>query len=81
MTSQWSVDRFEGDRKQLAVLVSYDNDQVTIPRRLLPRGVQPGDVLTLTIARDDAATRALSEEARRVRDELHKADPGGDLAL
>lgn len=81
MTSRWSVDRFEGDRKQLAVLVSDDNDRVTIPRRLLPKGVHPGDVLTLTIARDEEATRALSEEARRVRDELHRTDPGGDLVL
>jgi hypothetical protein len=76
-----SVDRFEGKGKQVAVLVTDDGETVNIPRSLLPPAAKPGDVLTLSLELDAAATRKLAEETRRVQDKLAERDPGGDIKL
>jgi len=76
-----SLDRFEGKAKQIAVLVSEDGETVNIPRSLLPPAAKPGDVLTLALELDAAATRKLADETRRVQDKLSERDPGGDIQL
>jgi hypothetical protein len=76
-----SVDRFEGDRKQFAVLVTDDGTQVNFPKALLPRGTKVGDILTFQIERDAGATAKVAEKTRQVQDELRKTDPGGDIKL
>jgi hypothetical protein len=76
-----SFDRFEGKRKEIAVLVSDDGETLNIPRSFLPAGAQPGDVLALSLERDAGATRKLAEETRQTQDKLSERDPGGDIRL
>ena len=81
MTIRLSIDRFEGDRKQTAVLLTDDGTPINVPKALLPRGARPGDVLTLQIERDTDATKRVADETKRVQDDLRMRDPGGDLRL
>lgn len=76
-----SIDRFEGDEKEIAVLLDEDGTQINFPRRLLPRDASAGDVLALSIARDTAATRRVADRTRKVQGDLKKTDPGGDITL
>lgn len=54
------VDRIEGT---LAVLISCEDESVrlNIPATLLPPGTRDGDIVTLSIGRDEEATRAAKE--------------------
>jgi hypothetical protein len=81
LTLSLSIDRFEGDRKQIAVLLTDDGDQINWPRKLLPRGAKAGDVLSLEIERDIEATRQVTEQTRKVQEDLKKTDPGGDVKI
>lgn len=76
-----SVDRFEGDQKEVAVLLLEDGRTFNIPRDLLPRGVKAGDALTLALERDPKAGEAAARRAKSLRDDLSKTDPGGDITL
>jgi len=76
-----SIDRFEGDRKQTAVLLAEDGTAIDFPKALLPKGARAGDLLTLQIERDAEATGKLAEDTRKVQDQLRKTDPGGDVRL
>jgi hypothetical protein len=76
-----SLDRFEGKSKEIAVLVTDDGETVNMPKSFLPPAVKPGDVLTVSIGRDDEATRKLAAETRQVQDKLSARDPGGDIKL
>jgi hypothetical protein len=76
-----SIDRFEGDKKEIAVLVTDDGQQINFPKKMLPRGAKSGDVLTFQIERDAEATKAVAEKTKQVQDELKKTDTGGDLVL
>jgi hypothetical protein len=76
-----SLDRFEGDNKEIAVLVNDEGEIVNLPKSLLPPGTKPGDVLTLTLERDAVAGRRVAKETRRVQDKLSERDPGGDIKL
>jgi Protein of unknown function (DUF3006) len=81
LQTRLSIDRFEGDRKQVAVLLTDDGTQVNFPRSLLPKGVKPGDILSLTIEKDAELTRQVAQETRAVQDQLKKTDPGGDISV
>jgi hypothetical protein len=81
MTIRLSIDRFEGERKQTAVLLADDGTPINLPKALLPKGARPGDVLTVQIERDTEATKRVADATRRVQDDLKKRDPGGDLRL
>ncbi|MGO9915899.1 MAG: DUF3006 domain-containing protein [Isosphaeraceae bacterium] len=76
-----SLDRFEGRGKEIAVLMTDDGETLNIPRSLLPPGSKPGDVLSLSLEPDAAATRKLADETRRVEERLGDRDPGGDITL
>jgi hypothetical protein len=76
-----SLDRFEGKGKSIAILLTNDGETINVPRALLPPGVKPGDVLSLTFEPDVAATRKLAEQTRRVQDKLSQGDAGGDIQL
>lgn len=78
MPVQLSIDRFEGD---LAVLATEDGASIDVPRAWLPEGTKPGDVLTLALKRDDAATAKLAADTKKIQDELKATDPGGDITL
>ena len=81
MSISLSVDRFEGDHKEIAVLVGDDDLTLNIPKTLLPEGVKPGEVLTMSFKRDTAATKRLSSETKKIQDELSGSDSGGDIKL
>ncbi|MGC8640068.1 MAG: DUF3006 domain-containing protein [Isosphaeraceae bacterium] len=81
MLTQVSLDRFEGKNQSIAVLLTDDGVAINIPRSLLPKGARPGDVLNLTLDRDDEATRKLAEQTRQVQKDLKATDPGGDIKL
>ncbi len=81
MNQRLSVDRFEGDRKEIAVLLTEDGREVNFPRDLLPKGSKPGEVLSLGLARDLKATAEVAARARALREDLGKTDPGGDIRL
>jgi hypothetical protein len=79
VTIRLSIDRFERDKKQIAVLLTEDGTAINFPKALLPKGVKAGDILTLQIERDAEATRELTDKTRMVQDQL-KAGPFGDSA-
>lgn len=81
MSFRLAIDRFAGDDKRLAVLLTDDGQEIIFPRALLPDSSKPGDVLSLQIARDEDATRKLHEEATELEAELDRRDPGGDIKL
>jgi hypothetical protein len=41
VTIRLSIDRFEGDKKQIAVLLAEDGTAIDFPRALLPKGPRP----------------------------------------
>jgi hypothetical protein len=38
-----SIDRFEGEKKQIAVLLTDDGGQINFPKKLLPKVVRDGN--------------------------------------
>jgi hypothetical protein len=77
----FSVDRFEGPGRSIAVLLTDDGEAIKMPRSLLPPDTKPGDVLTFTVEHDAGATRELADETRRVQRKMAEGDPGGDIRL
>lgn len=66
-----SIDRIE---EGIAVLVMREEprEQITFPAVLLPPGCHEGDVLTLTLERDPAATAAARERVSGLIENLKK---------
>ena len=73
-----TIDRFEGG---LAVVVTDDDQTLTVLREMLPAQAREGDVLRVSLEVDPAATAALRAEARAVQEDLKRTDPGGDGTL
>lgn len=78
MTTRLALDRFEGE---LAVLLTDDGHAINVPGALLPKTVRPGDLLSVTIEHDAAATQRLARDTAKVQKDLESRDPGGDLKL
>jgi hypothetical protein len=76
-----SIDRLEGRKKEIAVLLTDDGTQLNFPKKLLPKGAKAGDILSIKIERDLEATRQVAEQTRAVQDQLKKADSGEDIKL
>ena len=81
MKTRLSIDRFEGDKKQIAVLLTNDGAQINFPKALLPRGVKAREILTVQIERDAESTKDLADKTRAVRDQLKESDTGEDIKL
>lgn len=81
MTTRLAIDRFEGTAKEIAVLLTDDGTAINVPRAVLPKTARAGDVVTLTLELDAAATQRLARETHDVQHELESRDPGGDLKL
>jgi hypothetical protein len=81
VTIRLSIDRFEGDKKQTAVLIAEDGAAINFPKALLPKGSKAGDLLIVQIQRDVEGTRKLAADTRKVQDQLKRTDPGGDIKL
>ena len=76
-----SIDRFEGEKKQIAILLTDDGTLINFPKALLPNGAKAGDVLTVQIERDTETTKKVADATKRVQDDLKKRDSGGDIRL
>ncbi|SIO19124.1 Protein of unknown function [Singulisphaera sp. GP187] len=81
MKTRLSFDRLEGERQEIAVLLTDDGTAINLPKRLLPKAARPGDVLSLSLARDVQATRQLADQTKAIQAELKATDPGGDIKL
>jgi hypothetical protein len=81
MKIRLSIDRFEGDRKAIAVLLTEDGRSILFPRDLLPKGARAGELLSISLDRDLEATAEVARKAKSIREELDKTDPGGDIRL
>ncbi len=81
MKSRLAIDRFEGLRKELAVLVTEDGRSFVFPRELLPATARAGDLLTFEVERDLEGMAELQKQAKALREDLDRTDPGGDIAL
>jgi hypothetical protein len=76
-----TIDRFEGETKQIAVMLTDEGDSFNLPRSILPPNAKPGDILTFDLELDNEQTRDVADETRRVQERLKRRDPGGDLKL
>ena len=85
----FSVDRLEGT---IAVLVADDAVHYDVPPAELPRSINEGDVLVVSVSSSGApdwrsATVDLAEKARRLArakdalDRMRKRNRGGDITL
>jgi hypothetical protein len=81
MTIRLSIDRFEGPRGSIAVLLTEGGRSILFPRDLLPKGAREGEVLAMDLSRDLEATAEVAREAKALRKELDETDPGGDIRL
>jgi hypothetical protein len=93
-THRWAVDAIE---EGVARIEEDGARMITVPRHLLPAGVEEGQLLSvirgesssgsvqITIAIDEEATRDALERSTtivaRASTESKKRDPGGDVAL
>jgi hypothetical protein len=66
-----TVDRIE---EGIAVLIDRDDDtrRISIPVSLVPRGSREGDVITLTLERDEEATAAAKARVSGLVEKLRK---------
>jgi hypothetical protein len=81
MKRRLSIDRFDGLRKELAVLLTEDGRSFVFPRDFLPQGAKAGELLSIVIERDLEGTAEVQRRAKVIRDELDQTDPGGDISL
>lgn len=44
-----TIDRFEDE----TVVLVFDGDEITMPKKLLPRGVKESDVICMTVATEE----------------------------
>lgn len=68
-----TLDRIEGS---IAVLLVRDEEKVkiNIPLILLPSGSEEGDILDITIVRDEKETEAAKERVTSLLEKLKKKD-------
>jgi hypothetical protein len=66
-----TIDRIEGT---VAVLISCEDEsvQVNVPLSLLPHSCREGDILTIRIERDKAATEAAQDRVSGLIEKLKK---------
>ena len=64
-----TIDRIE---QEIAVLISCDDESVhmTLPAALLPAGSREGDIVTIMVERDDAATAEARERVSSLVERL-----------
>jgi hypothetical protein len=66
-----TIDSITGD---VVRLITHDGEpaQITLPRSLLPKGCREGDIVTITIGYDAAATSAAKTKVNDLIDRLGK---------
>ena len=77
---RWVVDSIE---ESVASIEVDGKTMITVPQSILPKGAREGDVLSVLIEIDPAATKqALAESAAQVQKHAKQPnDPGGDIVL
>ena len=75
---QGTVDAIEGE---VARIELREGGVVTLPARLLPRGVREGDGVTLALEADPEGTLRMRSEVLKKRAKLAADDDGGDFGL
>jgi hypothetical protein len=66
-----TIDRIEG--KMTVLLMGEDGKaKVNMPLSLLPKGCKEGDILDITIVRDEKATRETKEQVSSLIEKLKK---------
>jgi hypothetical protein len=66
-----TIDRIEG--KMAVLLMGEDGKtRVNVPLILLPEGCREGDILDITIVRDEKATRETKEQVSSLIEKLKK---------
>ena len=76
-----TIDRIE-DRVAVLILRDDESVRITLPAGILPAGSREGDILTLTLERDEAMTAAAKERVSSIIDRMRKNQdpfPGGTL--
>ena len=66
-----TIDRFEGD---YAVLSLDDGQKLNWPKEKLPKNVQEGEVIWLSITKDKEATKNQRELAKEILNEILKSE-------
>ena len=74
-----TIDRFEGDSKQIAVLIDDDGTPYLRPRTALPEGAKPGDVLKHDLTHDRQATKAVADQTKKIQRSMRREDNGKDI--
>ena len=57
------IDRFEGD---WAVIEGPENIMLNLPREILPKGAKPGDVLSIIVTVNEAATKERTKRSQKL---------------
>ncbi len=68
-----TIDRIEG---KIAVVITEENMKFNFPLALLPHGCEEGDVLNISIERDQEATLQAREEVSSLMEKLKKKGQG-----
>lgn len=77
-SSVWVIDQIE---EQIASVEVDGRTAINVPLWMLPRGVQEGDVLRVTMAHDPAEQARRLERSKEQVSVKSKNDPGGDVVL
>jgi hypothetical protein len=64
------LDRFQDNEMAVLLLYPEGRRSCNVPRELLPREAQPGDVFEVSFAPDRRETEHMAAENRRLIDEL-----------
>ena len=67
-TTTFTIDRFEGGK---AVLIA-ERFKVIVPKKIVPKDCQEGDVIHLTLASHEAETKKREKRAKEILNELLK---------
>ena len=65
------LDRFEGDK---VVLLCDNKEELILPKSILPKEVEEGDALVVTVATDEAETERREKTAKELLNEILKID-------
>ena len=64
-----TLDRFEENK---AVLYSETNDEIILPKKMLPKEAIEGESIVLTLATDEAETKRREGKAKDILNEILK---------
>ncbi len=69
-TINLNLDRFEENK---AVLYSENDEEIILPKKLLPKDAKEGESIVLTLATDQAETKRREAKAKEILNEILRA--------